>query len=87
MAGYNDVGHAQNFIDCMRSRNKPNADLETVGHPSSMLCHLGNAAWRTGRTLRFDPETYTFQGDADANQFLTRAEYRKPWLLPAISEV
>jgi hypothetical protein len=56
----------------MRSRGKPNADLETIGHPSSLLCHLGNASWRAGRTLRFDPATYTFTGDADANQFLTR---------------
>lgn len=83
----NDVAHAKNFLDCMRSRAKPNADLETIGHPSSLLCHLGNAAWRTGRTLRFDPTTYTFTGDADANQFLTRPEYRKPWLLPKLSEL
>jgi len=62
-------------------------DLETIGHPSSMLCHLGNAAWRAGRSLKFDPDTYTFTGDADANQYLTRAEYRKPWLLPKISEL
>ena len=86
--GYNnDIPHARNFLDCMRSRGKPNADLETVGHPSSLLCHLGNAAWRAGRTLRFDPTTYTFAGDADANQFLTRAEYRKPWLLPKLTEL
>jgi predicted dehydrogenase len=84
---YNDVGHARNFIDCLRTRSKPNADLETVGHPSSMLCHLGNAAWRAGRTLQFDPESYTFQGDSDANRFLTRTEYRKPWVLPSLNEV
>jgi predicted dehydrogenase len=86
-SGDNTSGHAQNFIDCMHSRQKPNADLETVGHPSSMLCHLGNASWRAGRTLKFDPETYTFTGDADANQYLTRAEYRKPWLLPKIADL
>jgi hypothetical protein len=86
-AGYNDAGHAQNFIDCMHSRQKPAADLETVGHPSSMLCHLGNAAWRAGRTLRFDPETYTFSEDSNASQFITRPEYRKPWLLPKIAEL
>lgn len=85
--GYNDLGHAQNFLDCMASRGKPSADLETVGHPSSLLCHLGNAAWRSGRTLHFDPTTYTFKNDADANQFLTRAEYRKPWVLPKVEEV
>jgi len=82
-----DTPHAKNFLDCMRSRGKPNADLETVGHPSSLLCHIGNAAWRSGRTLRFDPDTYTFRGDAEANQFLTRAEYRKPWVLPKLDEV
>jgi hypothetical protein len=84
---YNDVGHAKNFLDCMRSRDKPTADLETVGHPSSLLCHLGNAAWRAGRTLHFDASSYTFTGDDDANQYLTRAEYRKPWLLPKLSEL
>ena len=83
----NDVVHAKNFLDCMRSRAKPAADLETVGHPSSLLCHIGNAAWRAGRTLRFDAATYTFAGDADANQFLTRAEYRKPWVLPKLADL
>ena len=86
-SGQNNVGHAQNFIDCMRSRERPVADLETVGHPSSLLCHLGNAAWRAGHTLNFDAKNYTFIGDEEANQFLTRPEYRPPWLLPAISEL
>jgi predicted dehydrogenase len=85
--GYNDAGHAQNFIDCMHSRERPTADLETVGHPSSVLCHLGNASWRAGRTLRFDPESYTFPGDDNANQYLTRAEYRAPWTLPKIESL
>jgi predicted dehydrogenase len=83
----NDIAHVKNFLDCLRTRGKPNADLETVGHPSSLLCHLGNAAWRAGRTLRFDPASYTFTDDPDSNQFLTRPEYRKPWLLPKLSEL
>jgi len=85
--GYNDVGHAEDFLASIRSREKPAADLETVGHPSSLLCHLGNAAWRAGRSLRFDPETCTFLGDDDANQYLTRPEYRKPWVLPRIADL
>ena len=84
---HDDAGHAQNFLDCMRSRERCVADLETVGHPSSLLCHLGNAAWRAGRTLRFDPNSYTLSGDEDANQFLTRPAYRQPWTLPAISQL
>ncbi|HTN77404.1 MAG TPA: Gfo/Idh/MocA family oxidoreductase [Pirellulaceae bacterium] len=79
---YNDVGHAQNFLDCMRSRGTPAADLATVGHPSSLLCHLGNVAWRAGRTVKFDATKYEFVGDRDANQYLTRPEYRKPFELP-----
>lgn len=81
--GMSDRAHAQNFLDCMRSREKPAADLETVGHPSSLLCHLGNAAWRAGRLLHFDAETYRFE-EKEANQFLTRPEYRKPYVLPEI---
>jgi predicted dehydrogenase len=83
----NDLAHARNFLDCMRTRGRPAADLETIGHPSSLLCHLGNAAWRAGRTLRFDPQTYTFVGDAEANQFLTRPVYREPWVLPKVDNV
>ena len=87
LIGNTELNHARNFVDCMRSRKKPNADLETDGHPSSLLCHLGNAAWRAGRTLKFDAATYTFKDDADANQYLTRDEYRKPWVLPKITDV
>jgi predicted dehydrogenase len=81
---YDDGGHAQDFLNCMRSRGKPTADLETVGHPSSLLCHMGNVAWRVRRTISFDPSTYEFIGDADANKLLTRPEYRKPWELPKV---
>lgn len=84
---YDDGTHARDFLKCVRSRQKPAADLETVGHYSSLLCHLGNVAWRTRRTLEFDPETYTFNNDDDANKYLTRAEYRKPYVLPKIEEL
>lgn len=76
--------HIENFLECVKSRKKPNADLETVGHPSSILCHAANVAWRTGRTLQFDPATETFIGDAEANAMRTRPEYRKPWALPEV---
>ena len=42
-----DKQHQDNFIACVRSRNKPNADVES-GHHSTMLCHLANIAWRVG---------------------------------------
>lgn len=81
-----DAAHIRNFLECMRNRQKPNADLETVGRPSSLLCHMGNVAWRVGETVKFDYDKNRFTTDA-ANQYLTRAEYRKPWLLPKLEEV
>jgi predicted dehydrogenase len=82
-----EMAHVHNFLDCMRSRGKPNADLETVGRVSSLLCHLGNVAWRAQKTVKFDYEAYKFTGDAEAEKFRTRAEYRKPYSLPTVGEV
>lgn len=76
--------HIANFIDCVKSRQRPNADLETVGHPSSLLCHAANVSWRVGRQLVLDRETETFQNDDEANALRTRTAYRKPWTLPEV---
>jgi predicted dehydrogenase len=76
--------HVQDFIDCIKSRKKPYCDLETVGHPASVLCHAGNISARVGRKLTLDPETETFLDDKEANILRTRPEYRKPWVLPEV---
>ena len=86
--GSNENGpHVRDFLTCMRTRRRPTADLETVGAPSSLLCHLGNAAWRLGRTVRWQSETGDFGADTEANELLTRASYREPWRLPAVEQV
>ena len=64
-------------MDCIRSRQKPNADIE-IGHISTALCHLANIATRTGRNFRFDPQTESIVDDPEASQLLTR-EYRRHW--------
>ena len=48
------------------------------GHKSTLLCHLGNIAYRTGRTLKCDPSNGHILGDKDAMAFWTR-EYEKGW--------
>ncbi|MBI1792271.1 MAG: Gfo/Idh/MocA family oxidoreductase [Acidobacteria bacterium] len=73
--------HARNFIDCVRSRKAPNAEIET-GHLSTLHCHLGNIVARTGRTLRFDGKTESIGDDSPASAYLGR-EYRKHWSTPA----
>ena len=76
--------HIRNFLECVKSRKRPNADLETVGHPASLLCHAGNVAWRVGRSLQIDPATETFVNDDQANALRTRPVYRAPWTLPEV---
>jgi predicted dehydrogenase len=72
-----DLPHFKNFLDCVRSGKRPNADIEE-GHKSTLLCHLGNIAYRTGHTLNIDPATGHILEDAEA-QALWRREYRKGW--------
>jgi len=63
--------HVRNFLDCVKSREKPNADIE-IGHLSTRLCHLGNIAFRVGKKLTFDPVREAFH-DAEANALLARS--------------
>ncbi len=77
--GFND-NHVKNWLDCIRSREKPIADVE-IGHRSATVCHLGNIARWTGRRLKWDPVKEIFPDDAEANLYLDR-ERRKPWTLP-----
>lgn len=77
-----DTEHVRNFIECIRTRARANADVEH-GHYSAMLCHLANASFRVGnQRLVIDPKTETFPGTPAANQYLKRAVYRTPWVIP-----
>lgn len=72
------------FVAGVRSRNPADLGVEIEeGHLSSALCHLGNIAYRLGRTVHFDPATETFTGDEAANALLTR-QYRSPYVVPKI---
>ena len=76
-----DPPHQQNFLDCIRSRKLPNADVEE-GHRSAALLHMGNISLRVGcRRLQFDPKTETFANDDEANALLKRGG-RKPYEIP-----
>lgn len=73
------AAHVRNFLDCVKSRKRPNADVEE-GYKTAVMCHLGNIAMRLGRSLRWDAAKETIQGDAEATNWLSRP-YRKPWKL------
>lgn len=77
-----DADHFRNWIRTMRSRKSSDLSAEIEeGHKSAVLAHLANVAYRTGRTLRFDPHNERFLDDAGADALLTRP-YRAPYVVP-----
>ena len=83
MSGKPDgLAHHRNFLDCIRSGERPNADIE-IGHLSASLCHLGNIATRVGRVLHFDSKTEQITGDEEANKLIRRAYREGHWAVPA----
>jgi predicted dehydrogenase len=71
------LGHARNFLDCIRLRKTPVSDLESAQRVS-VACHLANLSLRLGRKLRWDGAVNTVVGDAAATHGLVRP-YRSPW--------
>ncbi|HEU0038273.1 MAG TPA: Gfo/Idh/MocA family oxidoreductase [Verrucomicrobiae bacterium] len=72
-----DTLHFANFADGIRVGKKLNSEIED-GQKSTMLCHLGNIAWRTGHTINCDAKSGKLVGDREAAN-LWRREYRKGW--------
>jgi predicted dehydrogenase len=75
-----DEAHVRNFLDCVRSRQAPNAEIE-IGFRSVVHCHLANIVARTGRTVQYDAQTNSVAGDPQAAK-LTGREYREHWGKP-----
>ena len=78
--------HVVNFLDCVKSREKPVSDIE-IAHRATVTCHLGNIAYKVGRTIHWDNSAEICvhsdgTPDTRANMHLFR-EPRKPWKLEA----
>ena len=78
---YHSPGHHRNWLDCIRSRETPVADVE-YGARTVTIVHLGNLAYWHRRTFEWDPKNWVF-GDAADNTLLDR-ERRDPWQLPEV---
>jgi hypothetical protein len=48
------LDHVNNFLECVRTRNRPNGDV-LIGHRSAQASHLGNIAYVERRRIDFDP--------------------------------
>ncbi len=72
-----DKWHQDNFVQCIRTRERPNADVEQDPY-SALLCHMANISGLVGnRKLRFDPKTETFIDAPEAHKHLKRT-HREP---------
>lgn len=74
--------HMERWLQCIKSREMPNADVE-VGHRSISLAHLANITREVGHKLRWDPANEKFVDDAAANALLSRPR-RKGYELPSL---
>jgi predicted dehydrogenase len=74
--------HFKNWLDCIKSRQKPIADVE-IGARSVTVCHLGNLAYWNGKKLKWDPKEWKFVDGTGDEKWLDR-ERRDPYQLPAL---
>ncbi len=75
-----DPPHKENFIQCVRNRQRPNADVEE-GHLSALWIHYANISYRTGgQKLTIDPQTETIVDNPEAMKLFKR-EYRAPYTI------
>jgi predicted dehydrogenase len=74
--------HRQNWMDCIKTRQKPICDVE-IGARSVTVCHLVNLAYWHNRKFTWDPQKWEFPGDEEANKLRTR-DRREKYPLPNV---
>ena len=74
--------HLINFIDCVKTRKKPNCPVEIAAGVAT-TCHLGNIAYKTGRRLYWNADKSMCINDDEANRHINPV-YRKPWEVPVV---
>jgi len=74
--------HVGNTLECIKSRELPNCDIE-IGSRVAVMSHLANISCRLNREVRWDNTSHSFLNDDEANA-LAKAYYRTPWKLPEL---
>ncbi len=80
--GEKSENHVGNWLDCIESREEPNAPVE-VGHLITSVAHLINICRITGRTINWDANQEQIIGDDAANALLNK-ERRTGYSLPKV---
>ncbi len=78
------ISRIRNWIECIKSRKRCNADIE-YGQRSSTLCELVNivrTVGQVGKPVKWDPEKEQFPNNDAGNAMLSRPR-RKGYELPS----
>jgi predicted dehydrogenase len=76
---YLSLDHYKDFLQAIRNRTKPVADVE-IGHRTATVCNIGNIAYELKRPLYWNPHKEEFSNDDEASK-LTGREMRKEWVV------
>jgi predicted dehydrogenase len=76
---YRSPGHVQDFVNCVKTRQKPICDVE-IGARTVTVCHLVNLVYWLNRPIQWDPAAEQIVGDEEANRWCDRPK-RAPWYL------
>ena len=76
---YHSTRHADNFLECVRTRKKPICDAD-IAHRAASALLLGGVVKQLKRTLKYDPQAEQFIKDDEANRMLSIAK-RAPWCI------
>jgi len=76
---YNSKSHFDDFISCVRSRQRPICDVE-IGARSAIACHVMNFAYHYGANAKWNPEKNKF-ASGGSSKWLTRDTYRGGWVV------
>ncbi|MEP3478949.1 MAG: Gfo/Idh/MocA family oxidoreductase [Fuerstiella sp.] len=74
--------HVGNWLDCIESRQEPNAPVE-VGHLVTSVAHLINICRTVGRPIEWDQSSEQITNDNEANDLLVK-DRRPDFALPLI---
>ena len=67
------TNHHDNFLQCMRTRERPISDVE-IGHRTTTICNLGNIAMLLDRSVQWDPVAEKFVDDPIADRLRGRPQ-------------
>ena len=77
-AALGDPAHIGNFLDAIRGKAALNSPI-AEGQKSTMMCHLGNIAYRTNTVVRCDPKSGKLIDNPEGEKLWKRAAYREGW--------